>query len=238
MKSVLGPLAITLAFTAACGGETPPPAQPQNVVQQPTHEDDGNSGPQISNELGSIDPDASDKLIKSLYPKFDSCQRGRLGDVPVISGKFSFKVRVGQDGKPKWFYFEDSEIGDRDTEQCIADVVMNAPFPQPVGGEAEVEHSTQLLLPQDTRPPVAWDPDKMAQAVSDAASCKSGSWTAHVTAIVKADNSNRKQGDVVSVGVALPQQDADGAIECIVKAVKGSKIPSPGGYYAKVSFSI
>ena len=194
----------------------------------------------MKSELGSIDAKASDKLLDSLYPQFDACQKARLDSVPVLSGKIDFTVRVGEDGTPRWAFFNTSELGDRDTEQCILKALMSAQFPKPDGGEAEVQHWTRLNLPPDTRAPVAWGEDKIASAASDAARCKDGSVTATitVTVVVKADETNAKKGKVVSVGVSLPQKDADGAIDCIVKAVKGAKLPSPGGYYAKASFTL
>jgi hypothetical protein len=40
------------------------------------------------------------------------------------------------------------------------------------------------------------------------------------------------------VGVAPPNKDADAKADCIVDAVKGWIMPSPGAYAAKVTFSL
>jgi hypothetical protein len=229
-------VSILISLSAvSCGGSTPQPTEPQNEApKQEEHEEKSNL--QIKSELGTIDEQATDKLLDGLYPQFAACQKARLGDVPVIGGKIDFFIRVAEDGTPKYAYFNESELGDRDTEQCILKTLLSTQFPKPDGGEAEVKHWTRLSLPPDTRAPVSWSSDKVASAASDASRCNASGAT--VTAYVKADDKNAKKGAVVAVGVALPQKDADDAIDCVVKAVMAAKIPSPGGYYAKVSFSL
>jgi hypothetical protein len=45
-------------------------------------------------------------------------------------------------------------------------------------------------------------------------------------------------GKVVAVGVASPNKEGDSKADCIVDAVKDWKMPSPGAYAAKVTFSL
>jgi hypothetical protein len=43
---------------------------------------------------------------------------------------------------------------------------------------------------------------------------------------------------VQAVGVAAPSKDASTKIECIIKAIKDAKVPTPGTWPAKVSFKL
>jgi hypothetical protein len=193
----------------------------------------------VQSELGSIDPKATDDTLKGLTPSFEKCQTDRLDDLEVLSGKVSFFIRVGQNGTPRYVYFEESNLGDRVAEKCLIDTIMGTQFPEVTGGEAEVRY--HIELPQHSeRAPDSWDADKMADAVSAATQCKSGSSTsAQVTAYIQADDSSKdKRGKAIAVGVALPEKDSEDAIDCIVKAVQNTKLPKPGSYFVKVSFTL
>jgi hypothetical protein len=94
--------------------------------------------------------------------------------------------------------------------------------------------------PSNVRKPFDWSPDKVADAVgrhgADTDACKSGAKGSFlVTAYVQPHG---KGGKVQAVGVAPPDKDADAKADCIVDAVKRFKMPSPGSYAAKVSFSL
>ena len=43
---------------------------------------------------------------------------------------------------------------------------------------------------------------------------------------------------MLSVGVAPPNKDGETKSDCIALAVKDWKMPSPGGYAAKVTFNL
>jgi hypothetical protein len=224
-------LFLPLAALVACGG-APPPKDPT-----PTNDPEpvATSGIQTSSELGDIDMGSLKATFHGLEPKFMECQKKRLGDVEVISGDVTFFLRVGKDGMARWTYFTESDIGDSETEACMLDVVKATQWPKPSGGEAEVTY--QIGLPQlASRDATPWPSDKITSLASVAEHCKEGSSaTYHVTAYVAPA---RGGGKVVAVGVAPGEKDADAKVECIVKEIRALKVPSPGSWTAKVSFSL
>jgi hypothetical protein len=220
-----------VAFTA-CGGAPPPKApEPTNDAPQAA----STSGMQVASELGDIDTGALKATFHGLEQKFMDCQKKRLDDVEVISGDVTFFLRIGKDGGVKWTYFTESDVGDHDTEACMLDVVRATTWPKPTGGEAEVTY--QIGLPQQaSRDATAWPSDKITPLAGSVAHCKEGSSaTYHVTAYVAPSHGG---GKVVAVGVAPGEKDADDKVTCIVNEVRKLKLPSPGSWTAKVSFTL
>jgi hypothetical protein len=238
----------------ACGGAPPPPPEaPATPAPAPV----ATVAPiQASQELGSIDDVATNKTFESLQSKLLDCQKQGMDKVEFLAGDARFFLRIGQDGSVRWAYLEDSTIGDRATEKCLLGVVSGAQWPKPDGGEAEVQKSISFDV-GDARPPVPWPSDKVSSVLArdgaDALQCKKGvKGTFKVTAYVSpgdaASAPSRKKarkgkhddhtGKVLSVGVAPPSKDGEAKADCIVDAVMDWKMPSPGGYAAKVTFSL
>jgi hypothetical protein len=195
---------------------------------------------QSTQELGSIDPRATNKTFESLQTQLLDCQKQGIQRVEFLAGDVKFFVRVTQDGRTKWAYLEDSTLGDRDTEKCMLQVITSAHWPQPDGGEAEVQKA-MTFDPADARPPTSWFSDKVASVLSkqgdDALKCKQGvRGVFKVTAYV--EPAKKKQGKVLAVGVAPPNKDADAMADCIADAVKEWRMPSPGTWAAKVTFTL
>jgi hypothetical protein len=204
-----------------------------------------------SQELGSIDEDATNRTFQSLQDKLLGCQKDGMTRVEFISGDARFFLRIAQDGSVRWTFLEDSTLGDRDTEKCMLQVLSSAHWPQPEGGEAEVQKSISFDG-GDARPPVSWRSDKVASVLaeegSDAMKCKGGTrGVFKVTAYVqpgeggggkKHKHAAGPHGKVVAVGVAPPSKEGESKADCIAEAVMDWKMPSPGGYAAKVTFSL
>jgi hypothetical protein len=224
-----------VACALGCGGEEPPAQAPVA-----THEDaPPPSKPRLrtSSELGDVDPAAVTSAFKKLEDGFTDCQKRGLDRVEVLAGAVKFFVRIGGDGTAKWTYLEESEIGDRDTERCLLDVVMGARWPKPSGGDAEARYTMELPL-QSTRPPNDWGPDKVAAALGrqgDAIDrCKSGA-----SGSFRATMYVGPGGKVLAAGVATSSKDGEERIDCLTKAlVKLKGLPSPGSWPAKVSFGL
>ncbi len=227
-------------FAVACGGETPPAKEPEAAA--PTHapRPARRSGLSVSTELGEIDQAATEKTFQGLQSQLGTCFKSGLTRVDYLGGDLAFFLRVGADGHAKYAYLEESSLGDRETERCMLHVVTGTQWPKPDGGEAEVRKKVGFDPPGDVRAPASWSSDRIAAVLGKsgdkAAQCKQGaSGTYSVTAYVEPDG---KGGKVHAVGVAVPNKDADDKVDCIVEAVKSMKMPSPGSYAAKVTFTL
>jgi hypothetical protein len=227
--------AVGIAGAAGCGGGEPPAKQPDPAPVAPQK-----AVPLVartSSELGSVDPAAVKRAFGALDDKYMDCQKRALDRVEVIAGTLKFFLRIRSDGSARWAYLEESEIGDRDTEKCLVDVVMEARWPRPDAGEAEVRYSMELPL-QATRPPNDWSAEKVASAlgrnVEAIDRCKAGaSMPFRATMYVGPG------GKVLSAGVASSSKDGADRADCLAKAlVKMKGLPSPGSWPAKVTFGL
>lgn len=227
--------AIGIVGAAGCGGDEPPARQPE-----PPHAVPQKAVPLVartSSELGSVDPAAVKRAFSALDEKYMDCQKRALDRVEVLAGTLKFFLRIRSDGSAKWAYLEESEIGDRDTEKCLVDVVMEARWPKPDAGEAEVRYSMELPL-QATRPPNDWSPEKVAAALGKSVGaidrCKGGASTTFRATMYVGPG-----GKVLSAGVATSSKDGSETADCLAKALEKMKgLPSPGSWPAKVSFGL
>jgi hypothetical protein len=228
-------------FLIACGGSTTtaaPAAPPEDgVANANSHVP---TMPQVSQELGSIDQRQVEVTFDHLQNKIQGCFKDGASRIEYLDGDVSVFLRIGQDGRVKYGYFEDSSVGDRDTEKCLLDVLQNADWPKPQGGEAEVRNKFGFDAPGDVRAPTAWNSDKIAGSVgkaSDAiAKCKDGvSGTFKGAAYIEPDG---KKGKIQAAGLASPSKDGVDKVDCLLGVVNSLQVPSPGSYAAKVSFAL
>ena len=220
------------AFAFACGSE-PPPKAPE-PVQEETHE----IKPSLKtrSELGTVDPDAVSAEFHKLQGQLTYCYAQGQQRIETLAGNVKFFVRIGEDGTAKWTYFEESDLGDRDTEKCLLDAVMGASWPKPDGGDAEARYTMEF--PAQGRPATDWDSDKVAaalgkhgEAIDD---CKSGA-----SANFRATMYVGRGGKVLGAGVQTTSRDGADKCDCLANALRKLKgLPSPGSWPAKVSFGL
>jgi hypothetical protein len=248
-------------LVGACGG--PPEPKAPEPEPEPPKQEQPKKAPSFSQELGSIDEAATKKTFERLQGKMLDCQKEGLKRVEYLAGDVKFFLRIGQDGRVRWSYLEDSTMGERETEKCILGVLRDAQWPRPEGGEAEVRNGMGFDS-GEARAPTDWPSDKIATVLAsqadEAIKCKAGvKGTFRVTAYIEpgappdAGNGGRKgrgkhgnhggahkekEGHVEAVGVAPPNKEGEEKIDCIVEAVKEWRVPSPGSYAAKVSFNL
>ncbi|HEY8088350.1 MAG TPA: hypothetical protein VIF09_10910 [Polyangiaceae bacterium] len=222
-----------LCLLPACGGSPPPPAE------EPQHEASHEVKPALKtkSELGTVDPNAVQAAFHKLADRFMDCQKQGLSRVEVLAGNVKFFLRIGEDGSARWAYLEGgSDVGDRETEKCLVDVVMGARWPRPDGGDAEARYSIEL--PPDGRPASDWSSDKVASALGkhgdDIDHCKAGASGKFEGTMYVGPG-----GRVLSAGVVTASKDADDKRECLVKVLEKLKgLPSPGSWPAKVTFGL
>jgi hypothetical protein len=265
MKAIVvsGAVLSLALFVAGCGGSAPPPK-----VEEPVEESRRSSGPVpvIQQELGSIDERAVQQTFAKLQSQLGKCQAQGRERVEWLSGEVKIFLRVDQSGKVRYGYFEESSLGDRDTEKCLLSVLSSAQWPKPIGGEAEIRNGFGFDAGGE-RPPASWGPEKVVMPFNESKDAKkdfekcgaSLKGELHFTGYVVHDESaeedapppkkkggakgaahgkdkDKKGGKFHAVGVATSNKAVAEKADCVVDVLKGLKLPSPGSYAAKVSF--
>lgn len=199
-RSAVAILCLSAATLAACGGSAPPPKMEEAPKEEPKSERPS-GGPTIEQELGSIDQRAVEKKFFDLQSKLEACHTQGRDRVEYLSGDVKVFLRVGKDGRVKYSWFEESTLGDRETEKCILDLFSATDWPKPQGGEAEVRNGFGWPAGNE-RPPTPWGPEKVIGALEEnkdakknVEKCKSGiSGDFRVTAYVEPGEPEESQG--------------------------------------------
>ena len=158
-------LGLSLVTLVACGGAPPPKVE--EPVKEDSHERKSGPNLQMSQELGSIDQRAVEKTFAGLVNgPLENCHKQGRDRVEVLTGDVKIFLRIDPSGRVKYGYFEDSTLGDRDTEKCIMGVFGGTSWPKPEGGEAEVR-SGFGWGPGGEREPTSWSSDKVTTALAE-----------------------------------------------------------------------
>lgn len=227
---------VATTLIMACGGGGLPPRTGE-VTAAPFPTKTPKPMLSMESELGSIDEAGVRKTFVALHTAFEGCQKRGLARVEVLSGDVQFFVRVGRDGKGKYAYFLESDVGDRDTEKCMLDAVLAASFPTPEGGEAEVRYKTGLP-DQSARPATAWSAAKVEGALQKADAFAKCPKSQGVIVTLYVGDAGGKEGKVLAAGVAGKDKLSPEEADCVAKAAKELRVPTPGSWPAKVTFGL
>jgi hypothetical protein len=195
----------------------------------------------VSSELGELDERATDMAFQKAQSGLAQCFSEGLARVDYLSGEVSMFVRIGENGAAKIARLASSTLGDRRTETCMVSVLQRAAWPKPAGGEGEAKKTLTFDPPSDVRAPSSWPGDRVSSAVAThrgkLKSCQAeGQGRFSITAYVGPDSHHG--GKVLAVGGASKAPEDDAKLDCVLDAIKEWKLPSPGSYAAKVTFSL
>jgi len=226
---------LLLATFPACGGNEPVAESPEPVTHR-RHERP--SQITASSEIGGLSEEDVDKTFRSALAGIQHCLDDGSKRVEFLGGSVSFFVKIDEHGRVDHAHLEKSTMGDRDTEKCMLDRLREKRWPKPVGGlHGLARKSFDFDPPNDVRPPTSWDGDHVSGTVSKLSrklsACKQGArGTFEATLYVGTD------GSVLAAGVTPPDEAGEADVDCLVDALKGASLPSPGSWPAKVTFSL
>ena len=241
-RSLLHPLVpagLALTLYVGCGG---------NKIQQaphepphPAHHNEQASDVSVSSEVGGLNEDATSKIFERAEPGFDRCFKNRAKQLELLSGTVKLFVIIGMDQKAKSVTIEASDLGDRDAEKCMQQVLFAMKWPKPVGGRTAHAHYTAASFEQldpDVREAVAVDAAQAKKAIAKLKKqvkeeCQVGSPSPiQVTAYLDTE------GKVITASASSADPNAELTIDCVIGLVRNTDFPSPGSYAGKLGFSL
>ncbi|HEX4476449.1 MAG TPA: AgmX/PglI C-terminal domain-containing protein [Polyangiaceae bacterium] len=226
-----------LFATGACGGDPPEPKSPAS--EHATH-DDTDERPKMaaSAEIGALDEGKVTDTFRGALGDLQACLASGAQRNELEGGGIAFFIKVGGDGRIVATHAEKSTLGDRETEKCMLSALRHRSWPEPQGGDVGLAHNSfDFDMPNDVRPPTDWDESRVRDVVTSLShkvdECKHGA-RGDFTATVYVD----PDGAALSAGIAESDESGEDAADCLVKALKSAKYPSPGSWPAKVTFSL
>ncbi len=224
----------TSTSAASSGGSRPTAVTAGNRCPAVT-----GGGMVLEGQLGTLRAAEVSATVNPTLPQLQACYARRLEEHPYLAGALQFKIRVGTDGAVRWVIPLQSSMGDRETEQCMLDVLGSVRFPEPCGGETETTWGPSFEGGEDARPAVPWTSTRIQAQVgrrrAALAQCLGGASgaSAEVTLYVAPG------GRVATAGAAVSSEAAARAIPCLLSEVSGWRgLPDPGSYPAKTSFRV
>jgi hypothetical protein len=231
---------VAATFAAACGGaqqqqttsaSSPPPPSEQRQAEEDT------GGMVIEGQLGFLSEQQLRGVLGPATNDLAACYNNRLTDNSYLAGRIELKFRIGRDGVPLWVIPLSSTIGDRPTEQCMIEHAMALHFPRPRGGETETTYPLELQGGDDARPATDWPTTRLDRAVNQHRAalerCTNGMTGPFAITLYAAPH-----GTVATAGVAVQNQQAAGATDCLVHEVTSWHVPDPGSWYAKTTITL
>lgn len=224
--------------TSGCGGAKPPPQNETSVAHVEARRD--RSDISVGAEVGGLNEEATEKVFRRAEPALERCFKHRAKSVELLAGTVKFFVVIGMDQKAQSISIEESDLGDRDAEKCMAKVLLNSKWPKPVGGRTAHAHYTAATfepLDPDVRTAAAVEADQVkkvqAKLRKQVGDCQIDQ-SARVVVTAYLDTS----GKVITASASSPDPNVDGHIDCLLDLVRSAEFPSPGSYAGKVTFQL
>lgn len=191
----------------------------------------------VESEIGGMSQDGVERKLAELQPRFIACVEQASRRLSAIGGRVSVRLRVDKRGAVRWAYLSDSTLGDRDAENCVLKQLWSQRWPLPKSGEGLAETTFEVDAADAPREISGTRASSFARQAGFATrACRKGLPPGFVaTAYVNAE------GEVLSAGVAPPNEAAESASDCIVDALRGARFAGLGAARetpAKVSVRI
>jgi hypothetical protein len=231
-------LAAAPIFIAACSA-VPPPAPEPPREEPPVASKGTGEGMNMEYDLGGIDPSVAQKRFDALKDEWNDCFHRAHEKNETLSGKISFTIRTNKDGSVKWAFVTHTDLGDHVVEQCVIDSIKATNFGPPMDAkEGEIKEKSYgwEIDGDDDRPA---DPGatssvlpalQKAKGKLDACREKAGAQGGMEATIYVAP-----KGKPRSVGVAISDPSAEGAIPCIVEVLSKLSYSNKSSWTTKVT---
>ncbi len=237
-RIVLLPCLLVTQITVGCGGSSQEPNTADTAPQDERPDYDSTAQIGATAEVGALPEEEAIWAFKESFEDIQKCFVTGSRRIEFIGGQISFQVWVDSSGGVQTVFAEQSTLGDRETEECMYDVLRAAPWPRPVGGPIAVaQNAFEFEMTGDVRPPVDWDSEQVAEVLEEhreqIAQCKHGARESFLATVYVATD-----GRAMSVGMAAPDREVAESSRCLVDVLSQASYPAPGSWPAKVSFAL
>jgi len=229
----------------ACGAQpakrvrsVPAVAKPR-VESHAQHDARVNAAVQVRGIEGTLSNFDVRSAMEGRGREFGACHEPRAKALPVLAGQIEFAIQVDIDGQVRNVDVRASDLGDRELERCLTDVIRGTRFHKPHGGVANVTWLMALEPARLGTPAEAWEPGRIARVIDKnvddlRGQCDLATSSGTLTITVYVGS----RGRIVAAGVASPVGQSAESLDCVAENLRSWPMPKPRGRYAKVSFVV
>jgi len=232
-----------VSLMVACGGADAGRKRPTVPVEKPRteshaeHDARVNAAVQVRGIEGTLSNFDVRTAMEEQGREFAACHEPRARELPMLSGRIEFAIQVDVDGQTRRVEVRASDLGDRDLERCLSEVIRGTKFRRPNGGIANVTWLMTLEPARAASPTEAWEAGRVTRVVGKRmddlrtrCDLTTSSSDLTVTAYVNS------VGKILAAGVASPAGRTDQHLDCVAEGLMSWPMPRPQKRYAKVSF--
>jgi hypothetical protein len=222
---------------SGCGGSSKAPGYTADDEQDEGAQPE-RKGMSAEAEIGALDSAKVSDAFREALPGLQKCLLQGSKRVEFIGGNITFFIKINQQHEIVHAHAVESTLGDRKTELCMFDALKSVSWPAPEGGTfGTAENPFQFDNPADVRSPVTWNEGQVSAQRSalsgELSSCKRGAH-GRFSATLYIDT----DGTPLSGSVTPPNEEGEGAVDCLVGVLLGAKYDSPGSWPAKVTLDL
>ena len=229
-----------LAVLVALGcGSAPPVARAPAARAEPQAE----PAPSAANvaasaEVGGLDERAAEQSFRDSMDGLQTCIQQGVERLEFIGGSIEFAVKVDSSHRAAEVWAAESTLGERGTEKCMFDVLRSVSWPSPQGGAFGIARNAVDFKPRKgVTTPAVWDASRISRVLAalepQLQSCRDGAAERlTITLYIGAG------GKALGGGAASPQPVADGAVDCVMRALLAANYPAPEHAPTKVRFEL
>jgi len=188
----------------------------------------------FTQQVGGMNQEAVEKSFARLQKSVIRCLERGSSRLEGLGGTFTLNLRIAMDGSVRWVHLSSSNLGDRQSERCILDAAASRSWPQPKGGEGEINHTYTV----DAAVPVhVWQAKRLRTAMPEIRKkvwkCFGGARGHFETTLYI-----KQSGRVASAGVAPPRHEDDEKVDCLVDVLTGLSFGWQRQKLTKVTFTL
>ncbi|HEU4579058.1 MAG TPA: hypothetical protein VFS67_12430 [Polyangiaceae bacterium] len=228
-----------LLMALGCGSAPPaarPPAAP--LAQQAEPPPPARASVAASAELGGLDERAAEQSFRDSLEGLQSCIQQGVERLEFIGGSIEFAVKVDSSHRAAEVWAAESTLGERGTEKCMFDVLRSVSWPSPQGGAFGIARNSFDFKPRKgVTAPAVWDASRISRVLaglnSQLQTCRDGAAERLIITLYIG-----RGGKALGGGVASAEPVADGAVDCVMRALLAANYPAPEHAPTKVRFEL
>ena len=188
----------------------------------------------VEGETGGLNQHDVESAFMALHPKVERCIVDGMDRIGALGGTFKVSMKIDPDGTAHSVFLSESNLGDRDTESCILELIRAKTWPRPLGGDGLAEHEFAV---DALEPAAELDSDELRPAMRSIRR-KVHPCVRRVRGRFVATMYISRNGQVRGAGIAPPSAAGEERADCVAEALRKFNFGRQGSRLSKVTIAL